>query len=108
MLTILELDGRISELTHHYPGRARPIRWPGTKASDLTLTDGTLLPALRLDRFRSSTSPVISPGSAPRVDVVAAQRPAASDGVRAAPIRPDGARSPCHRNGRRPPRLVTG
>lgn len=86
-----ELAGWMSGLTHHYPRPDGAHLLAGTKAPDLALADGTLLRALRPDRFLlldfTGDRPAV--GTA-RVEVVAAQRPAAWDGVRAALIRPDG------------------
>jgi hypothetical protein len=86
-----ELAGWMSGLAHDYPRMAGTHPLTGTKAPDLAFTDGTLVRALRPDRFLllDFTGDLPEVGSA-RVDVVAAQRPPGWDGVRAALIRPDG------------------
>lgn len=71
------------------PDGAHPL--VGTKAPDTALAEGTLLRALRPDRFLllDFTGELTGLGSA-RVAVVTAQRPAGWDALCAALIRPDG------------------
>ncbi|WP_269857515.1 FAD-dependent oxidoreductase [Streptomyces sp. RPT161] len=93
-----ELSGWLSGLAVGYPGPEGAHPLVGTKAPDLALPAGTLLRALRPDRFLlldfTSGASHADLGSA-RVEVVNAQRPSgrsdpAWGAVRAALIRPDG------------------
>ncbi|MFJ3712261.1 FAD-dependent monooxygenase [Streptomyces sp. NBC_01387] len=92
--TARELAGWLSGLDLAYPAPAGAHPLTGTRAPDLTLTGGTLLHALRQDRFvlADFTPEQRFAGlGSPRVDVRSARpRPGAWSELEAALIRPDG------------------